>query len=73
MATEFTSADGQTVSLEPDSVRDLKALSTLTRQPEQELVADAIERLRQAMVPSTKPVAPRAGGRGAGKAPKDKQ
>lgn len=60
MPTEFTAQNGQTVTLDDDAVRDLKALSTLTREPEDRLIADAIERLRQAMVPSTKAAAPKA-------------
>ena len=54
MPTEFTSPDGLTITLDDTAVRDLKALSTLTREPEHALIADAVERLRQAMIPSTK-------------------
>lgn len=73
MPTKYTNEDGATIEIDGQSVTDLKALAALSRTPEHELLTDAIERLRQAMVPSTKPVAPRAGGRGGNKAPKDKQ
>lgn len=60
MAT-FTNPDGLSIELDPATVDDLKALSLLTRQPENALLADAVERLRQGLLPSTKPPAARPG------------
>lgn len=48
MTQQFTTETGHTLTVDDDTVADLKALSTLTREPEEVLLAAAIEALRSA-------------------------
>lgn len=48
MDTYTNGISGATITLQDDTVADLKALATLTREPEHVLLAAAVESLRAA-------------------------
>lgn len=48
MDTYTNTTTGSTITLQDDTVADLKALATLTREPEHVLLAAAVESLRAA-------------------------
>lgn len=68
--TKFNGPDGVQFEIHDDTIRDLLALSFITREATQDLAAEAIEHLRNDLVPTTK--APRRGRpAGPGRQPKD--
>lgn len=46
MTQPYRNESGATVAIDDDTVADLKALATLTREPEEVLLAAAVESLR---------------------------
>jgi predicted transcriptional regulator len=58
--TEYTDPTGQAFELDEDTIADLKALAHLTRQHTNEVAAQAIEQLRNTLIPSTREPATRA-------------
>lgn len=58
--TTYSSPTGITIDLEDDTVDDLKALSHITRENTAVLARQAIEQLRNTLVPSTRVVVARA-------------
>lgn len=48
MTQQFIADSGESIIIHPDTVSDLKALATLTREPEESLLAAAVESLRSA-------------------------
>lgn len=58
VVTTYNSPTGITIDLEDDTVDDLKALSHITRESTAMLAKQAVEQLRNTLVPSTRvPVA----------------
>lgn len=53
MDTYISGITGSTITLQDDTVADLKALAVLTREPEHALLAQAVEALRAARLRST--------------------
>ncbi len=58
--TTYSSPDGHTIDLENDTVSDLLALSHITRESTAVLAKQAVEQLRNTLVPSTRVVVARA-------------
>lgn len=58
--TTYTSHSGLTIDLEDDTVSDLQALSHITRESTAALAKQAVEQLRNTLVPSTRVVVARA-------------
>lgn len=58
--TTYSAPNGYTIDLEDDTVDDLKALSHITRESTAALAKQAIEQLRNTLVPSTRVVVARA-------------
>lgn len=58
--TTYTAPTGLTIDLEDDTVSDLQALSHITRESTAALAKQAIEQLRNTLVPSTRVVVARA-------------
>ncbi len=58
--TQYSSPNGTTIDLEDDTVDDLKALSHITRESTALLAKQAVEQLRNTLVPSTRVVVARA-------------
>ena len=57
---QYSSPNGTTIDLEDDTVDDLKALSHITRESTALLAKQAVEQLRNTLVPSTRGVVARA-------------
>lgn len=68
--TKFNGPDGSQFELHDDTIRDLLALAFITREPTQDLAAEAIEQLRNDLVPTTKSSG-RRGRAAAGRQPKE--
>ena len=58
--TTYTSNHGLTIELEDDTVSDLQALSHITRESTAALAKQAVEQLRNTLVPSTRIAVARA-------------
>lgn len=59
MALHYSPTDGSAgIDIDPVSVRHVQALETLTGRPTDDLLAEAVNDIRQKLVPSTKPTAP---------------
>lgn len=52
--TQYTAPSGQVIELEDGTVNDLLALAHITRKSTDELARQAIEQLRNTLVPSTR-------------------
>lgn len=68
--TKFNGPDGTQFELNDDTIRDLLALSFITRETTQDLAAEAIEHLRNDLVPTTK-TSGRRGRPAGGRQPKE--
>ena len=60
VVTTYTSNHGLTIDLEDDTVSDLQALSHITRESTAALAKQAVEQLRNTLVPSTRIAVARA-------------
>ena len=58
--TTYTSPSGLTIDIDDETVDDLKALSHITRESTAALAKQAIEQLRNTLVPSTRIAVARA-------------
>ena len=58
--TTYTAHNGLTIDLEDDTVSDLQALSHITRESTAALAKQAVEQLRNTLVPSTRVAVARA-------------
>jgi predicted transcriptional regulator len=58
--TAYTSPAGVTIELDDDTIADLQALSHITRKHTNDLARQAIEQLRNTLVPSTREAPARA-------------
>jgi len=58
--TTYSSPEGLTIDLHDDTVNDLMALSHITRENTANLARQAIEQLRNTLVPSTRVAVARA-------------
>ncbi len=58
--TTYSAPTGLTIDLEDDTVSDLQALSHITRESTAALAKQAIEQLRNTLVPSTRVAVARA-------------
>lgn len=56
MALHYSPTDGSAgIDIDPVSVRHVQALETLTGRPTDDLLAEAVNDIRQKLVPSTRP------------------
>jgi hypothetical protein len=55
MSTKYTSETGDSVAIDPTAVQHIKALETLTGRPTDDLLNEAVNDIRQKLVPSTRP------------------
>lgn len=55
MDTYTNTTTGSTITMQDDTVADLKALATLTREPEHLLLAQAVDALRAARLRTAHP------------------
>lgn len=56
----YSTPEGREFDLDEDTLKDLLALSDITRKPANELARQAIEQLRNTLVPSTREAPARA-------------
>jgi len=55
MSTKYTSETGDSVAIDPTAVQHIKALETLTGRSTDDLLNEAVNDIRQKLVPSTRP------------------